>query len=237
VIRVEHLTVHQGAFAFEDVSFEIPSGQYAVLMGQTGAGKTTLLEVIAGLRRPQRGRVFLNGRDVTDQRPADRGIGYVPQDRALFPTLTVRQNLAFALMIRRMPAQAIERRVTRLARRLSIQNLLDRRPVALSGGEAQRVALGRALASRPSVLLLDEPLNALDEKTATGLVGLLRTLQQDAAVTVLHVTHNLAEAQALASLRLDVRDGRILSDGPFPDRPPVSLANNSSPVSECNSCA
>jgi len=151
MIAVEHLTVRTGAFALVDVGLAIPSAQYAVLMGRTGAGKTTLLEAICGLKRVAAGTIRLNERDVTRLKPAERGIGYVAQDAALFSTMTVREHLAFPLMIRKWKRTEIEARVVELADLLGLTNLLGRKPPGLSGGEAQRVALGRALAFRPCV--------------------------------------------------------------------------------------
>src|SRR5262245_60798918 len=145
MIAVDNLVVRAGSFALEGVSFAVPAGQYAVLMGKTGSGKTTILEALCGLKVAEAGRIRLLGRDVTQVKTADRGIGYVPQDRALFPSMTVREHLAFALVIRRWAAPAVAERVSELARLLHLERLLDRWPAGLSGGEQQRVALGRAL--------------------------------------------------------------------------------------------
>jgi molybdate/tungstate transport system ATP-binding protein len=220
VIAVEGLTVRQGAFALAGVTFAVPAGEYGVLMGRTGCGKTTVLEAVCGLRPVAAGRVLVHGRDVTRLKPAERGVGYVPQDRALFPTMTVREHLAFALEVRRRPRDAGEARVRELADLLGIAPLLGRRPHGLSGGEAQRVALGRALAMRPAVLLLDEPLSALDEETREGMIDLLRAVRAQAGVTVLHVTHSRGEAQRLADRLFVLRDGAVreVTDrkGPFP---------------------
>lgn len=210
MIAVEHLKVRVGGFALEDISFEVPTGQYAVLMGRTGAGKTTLLEALCGLKPVAAGTIRLNERDVTPLRPAERGIGYVPQDRALFQTMTVREHLAFALAIRKAERGEIERRVEELSRLLGIGHLLERRPFGLSGGEAQRVALGRALSVRPGILCLDEPLNALDDETRQGMYRLLAEVQQSTGVTILHVTHNLDEAEQLADRILVLREGKVV---------------------------
>jgi ABC-type sugar transport system ATPase subunit len=216
VIAVEALSVRAGAFAIEGLSFAVATGEYAVLMGRTGCGKTTLLEAICGLKPVRAGRVRLLGRDVTDLPPADRGVGYVPQDLALFPTMTVRDHLGFALEVRRWDPVAAARRIEKLTELLGLGRLLDRRPPGLSGGEAQRVALGRALAFRPAVLLLDEPLSALDEDTRTGMYGMLRSVQRQTGVTTLHVTHSRAEARALAD-RLFVFDkGGLREEPPAP---------------------
>jgi ABC-type sugar transport system ATPase subunit len=209
MIRLEDVSVRAGAFSVTGVSLEVPAGEYGVLMGQTGSGKTTLLEAICGLRRLHTGRITLAGRDVTRLSAAERGIGYVPQDRALFATMTVRQQLAFALTIRKWRRAEIEQRVSELATRLGIQHLLSRGVANLSGGESQRIALGRALAHRPPVLLLDEPLSALDEETRSQMTDLLRSVQRETGVTVLHVTHSPAEARRLAQQLFTFEDGTL----------------------------
>jgi len=209
MIRVEQLNVRAGAFSLHNVSFEIVAGEYAVLMGRTGSGKTTLLETICGLRRAVAGRISLNGRDVTERSPGERGIGYVPQDRALFLTMTVRENLGFGLRVRGDEVSAIQARVENLAASLGITPLLDRKPHALSGGEAQRVALGRALALAPGVLCLDEPLSGLDDDTRGEMHSLLRAIHAQTRATILHVTHHIADAQQLATKLLRLQDGGV----------------------------
>ena len=209
MIQVENLSVQAGTFVLNDVNFEIPSGACAVLMGRTGSGKTTLLEALCGLRPVLRGVIRLGNRDVTNMEPGCRGIGYVPQDRALFQTMTARENLAFGLVIRGEVPDEIQRRVGELAAMLGLEKLLDRKPQNLSGGEAQRVALGRALAIRPSFLCLDEPLSALDEETREEMYGVLEMVHQMARVTTLHVTHNPSEARRLADLVLRIENGRV----------------------------
>jgi ABC-type sugar transport system ATPase subunit len=209
VIQLDRLSIVQGAFRLAGVSLEVPTGQYGVLMGKTGCGKTTLLEAVAGLRQPVAGRVLLSGQDVTDRPPGERGLGYVPQDAALFRTMTVYGHLAFALNLRGWARTAIETRVKELASWLEISPLLQRRPAGLSGGEAQRVALGRALAFRPKLLLLDEPLSSLDESTRGSMIALLGGLRKGGDVTVLHVTHSTAEADALADVRFRLENGAV----------------------------
>jgi ABC-type sugar transport system ATPase subunit len=209
VIALADVSVCQGRFALQGVSLEIAAGQYAVLMGKTGSGKTTLLEVLCGLRPLASGRVVLLDRDVTLWRPADRGVGYVPQDRALFQTMTVRQHLAFAPVVRGWDAQSVARRVEELADLLGLGHLLDRRPRRLSGGESARVALGRALSHRPPLLLLDEPLSALDDDTRDEMIALLQTVRAQTGVTTLHVTHSLGEARRLADRLFVLKGGRI----------------------------
>jgi ABC-type sugar transport system ATPase subunit len=210
MIAVENLCVRAGSFSLDGVSFTVPTGQYAALMGKTGSGKTTLLEAICGLKPVQSGAVRLLDQDVTHLPPGARGIGYVPQDLALFPTMTVREHLAFALTLRRWEEIDVIRRVNELARLLGIGHLLERWPKGLSGGERQRVALGRALAFRPRLLLLDEPLSALDDETHAEMVSLLRTVQRRTGVTTLHVTHRLAEAKLLADRILLMKNGAVV---------------------------
>jgi ABC-type sugar transport system ATPase subunit len=214
MIAVENLSVRAGAFHLDDVSFAVADGEYGVLMGKTGSGKTTILEAICGLKRVRAGRVLLLGRDATRMRPADRGVGYVPQDLALFPTLNVRDHLAFGPHAHGWDRQAIARRVDELSELLGLGRLLDRNPQGLSGGEAQRVALGRALAFRPRVLLLDEPLSALDDETRAEMYTLLRSVQRLTGVTALHVTHSLAEAKVLAD-RILVLEAGAVSERPM----------------------
>lgn len=210
MIELSNVAMQTGKFALRDISFSVASGQYAMLMGRTGCGKTSLLEAICGLRRVSSGAIRIAGVDVTDWSPADRGIGYVPQDLALFPTLTVSEHLQFALRIRRWSRPAIESRTRELAEVLGIEHLLERRVQRLSGGEAQRTALGRALSFRPQVLLLDEPLSALDDETRNEMFGLLQTVKQATGVSTLHVTHSQQEADALADVRLQLTDGQIV---------------------------
>lgn len=209
MIAVHDLVLRQGAFVLDGISFAVPAGRYGILMGKTGCGKTSILEALAGLRPIQSGRVVLNDCDVTDWPPAARGIGYVPQDAALFPTITVRDHLAFALMIRNSQPPEIAKRVAELSSWLGIGHLLDRKPLGLSGGEAQRVALGRALSFRPSCLLMDEPLSSLDETTRGELIEVLRDLRNHSPATVLHVTHSKHEAEQLGDTIYRLEGGRI----------------------------
>jgi ABC-type sugar transport system ATPase subunit len=211
VIRVQNLFVRAGTFRLENLSFEVPTGQYAMLMGKTGSGKTTVLESLCGLKSVEGGRIELMGRDVTLLKPAERGVGFVPQEGALFPTMTVGQQLGFALTIRRWNAKAITERVEELAELLGIEALLDRKPLGLSGGERQRVALGRALAFHPQVLCLDEPLSALDDATRDAMCTLLKTVSRKTGVTTLHITHNRAEAQKLGDVTFVLENGILRS--------------------------
>lgn len=213
MIQLEQLTWKvSGRTILENVSVAIPSGAYAVLMGSTGCGKTSLLEIICGLRKPTAGRVLLDGKDVTALEPRERGIGYVPQDLALFPGLRVREQIGFAPKLRGMQPAEVDECVRSLAEQFGITPLLDRLPDMLSGGEKQRVALARALAAKPKLLLLDEPLSALDESMRAEAMLLLQRVQKEHALTVLHVTHSSSEAAALGTLHLRMAAGQLQVD-------------------------
>lgn len=209
MIMVDDLAVQAGSFRLEGVSLQIPTGEYGVLMGETGSGKTTLLECLCGLRSLERGRIELAGRDVTQLRPGERNIGYVPQDGALFPMMTVRNHFALPLEIRKWKSADIARRIDQLAELLGIGYLLDRLPGKLSGGEIQRVALGRALAFSPTILILDEPLSAMDDQTRQQMYRLLKNVQKSTRVTALHITHSTGEAGELADCQFVMRQGHI----------------------------
>jgi len=212
MIELDKISLRVGHFALHNVSLTVPAGGYAALMGKTGSGKTTLLEAIIGLVRVTSGRIVLDGVDVTGENPAVRGIGYVPQDGALFSRMNVAGHLGFALEIRRIERKVIGERIGELADLLGIVPLLDRTPRNLSGGERQRVALGRALAFRPRILLLDEPLSALDDETRESMYDLLKRVRAATGVTTLHVTHSLAEAHELADVLFCVEDGAVIGE-------------------------
>ena len=210
MILIENVSVHAGGFQLHDVSLEIPTGGYGVLMGKTGSGKTTLLEAVCGLRRVTAGRIVLGELDVSRLKPAERHIGFVPQDGALFSTMRVRDHLAFALIVRKTDQSVISKRVEELARLLEIRHLLDRSIHGLSGGEKQRVSLGRALAFRPSTLCLDEPLSALDDDTRAQMYDLLQHVREATGVTTLHVTHSMEEAERLADSWFRMESGNLV---------------------------
>lgn len=209
MIEVNDLTLQAGTFRLKKIGFQVPQGAYAIFMGKTGSGKTTLLEAICGLRPIDGGSIRTRAGDITHTRPAERGIGYVPQDGALFPTLTVREHLGFALKYHRWSRTDAEVRVKELAELLEITHLLDRKPRGLSGGERQRVALGRALAFQPNILCLDEPVSSLDDETKAGMYELLREVKRQEEVTALHVTHSREEARRLGSMLIRIGDGSV----------------------------
>jgi molybdopterin-binding protein len=221
-MQVRSLGVDLEEFRLCDINLDVAAGEYFVILGPTGAGKTVLLETIAGLHRPLKGRILLAGQDITHAPPERRGIGFVYQDYALFPHLSVAGNIAFGLKLRKMGRGDIEERVAAIGRLLDIEHLLHRRPGTLSGGEAQRVALARALVVEPRLLLLDEPLSALDPETREALQRELGRIHRELGTTTIHVTHDFEEAVALghriAVLREDrvgdvKREGRIVQVG------------------------
>ena len=206
---MKNLSLTVGEFTLENVSFEIPTRAYCALMGKTGCGKTTVLEAICGLRSVSAGSIRLMSREVAGLPPAARGIGFVPQDGALFSTMTVEENLGFSLAVRGRPKEVVSERVGQLADLLGISDLLGRRIQGLSGGEKQRVALGRALAFEPGILCLDEPLSALDDDTKEDLIDLLGKVREETGVTTLHITHSLREARSLCDMLLVMEDSGV----------------------------
>lgn len=206
LLVIRNITKRLGAFAVRDVSFDVDAGDYFVLLGPSGVGKTVLLETIAGILTPDSGHVVLNGKDVTRGKIQKRKIGLVYQTQTLFPHLTVRQNIAYGLRCR---GPERRRRVTELAGDVGVTYLLDRKPDTLSGGEYQRVALARTIATEPLCLLLDEPLSNLDVQSRSGMRSLLRKLRRSGQ-TVVHVTHDYEEALSLATRMAVMEDGRIL---------------------------
>ena len=202
MITLNDISLTAGSFRLSGINLRVPAGSYGILMGATASGKTTILEAIAGLKPTVSGSILLGERNVTDLRPSERNIGYLPQDGALFSKMNVRNNLAFSLEVRGASPTLIQDRIDELSSLLGIQHLLPRGIRELSGGEKQRVALGRALASHPETLLLDEPLSALDELTRQNMYALLKSIQRNTGVTVLHVTHHIADAAILGDTLL-----------------------------------
>lgn len=209
MISVQQLLLRQGDFELSQISFEIPLNSYAILMGATGSGKTTLLESICGLRTISGGKIWIDGDEITRTPPAQRQIGYVPQDSSLFPTMKVHRQIAFGMEVRGFSQAERSQRVEELASSLDITEILDRYPRGLSGGERQRVALARALSFRPRLLCLDEPLSALDDGTRSNLTRLLKKIQQSESVTVLHITHNVEEGIELGTVHFRLDKGQV----------------------------
>lgn len=215
MIKCKGLHIVQGAFKLKDLSFEIKHGDYVVLMGSTGCGKTTVLESICGLRKIQSGEIWLGRTEVSKLMPAQRNIGYMPQDGALFQSMSVANNIGFALKIRKWEKHKIKKRVEELADILGISYLLKREAHDLSGGEKQRVSLARALSFYPDVLCLDEPLSALDDNIKTGMYDLLLQLKNNLDITVLHVSHSKIDALKLADKVLLFENGGVKEIDPL----------------------
>jgi sulfate transport system ATP-binding protein len=199
-----------GSFvALDDVSVQVPAGSLTALLGPSGSGKSTLLRIIAGLERPDTGRVVIDENDVTGRPPQKRGVGFVFQHYAAFKHMTVWKNVAFGLEIRRRPSREIEQRVEQLLDLVQLNGLADRYPAQLSGGQRQRMALARALAVEPSVLLLDEPFGALDARVRKELRAWLRRLHDEVHVTTIFVTHDQEEAMDLADQVAVMSHGKV----------------------------
>ena len=213
MIRTENLQVAYDNFELRDINIEIKRNEFFVLMGPTGAGKTVLLESIAGLTPVRSGAVILNGKDITALPPEKRGVGIVYQDYALFPHMSVRDNITYAVRYHRIDKHLAGKRLDKLCSDLNIGHLLNRYPETLSGGEQQRSALARAMMFEPSVLMLDEPLSALDPAFRLGIQQLLKTLHQSTDITFLMVTHDFSEALSLADRAAVMKDGRIEQTG------------------------
>jgi ABC-type sugar transport system ATPase subunit len=203
-----------GNVAIRSVDLAASAGEFLVLVGPSGSGKSTLLRLIAGLDRPSAGRIVIGGVDVTELPPQDRDLAMVFQSYALYPHMTVRDNLAYGLKVRRTNRGIIEKKVAEVAEVLGIQRLLERRPAQLSGGERQRVALGRALVREPKAFLLDEPLSNLDPSLRAHARAELRRLHQTLGTTIVYVTHDQEEALTLGSRVAVMRDGAIEQAAP-----------------------
>jgi multiple sugar transport system ATP-binding protein len=201
--------------AVRNVSLSIANGEFVVLLGPTGAGKTTTLRLIAGLERPDRGNVLIQGRVVTEEVPAERDVAFVFQQYSLYPHLTVYDNLAFPLRspARRMDEQLVRRRIHQVAELLHIEHKLGNRATALSGGEMQRVAIGRALVREPAVYLMDEPLSSLDAKLRAELRLELKRIQRELGTTILYVTHDQIEAMTMADRIGVMKEGSLVQVG------------------------
>jgi molybdate/tungstate transport system ATP-binding protein len=212
-LEVVDLTLRAGSFAVQEVSFTVGEGEYFVLMGMTGSGKSLLLKAVCGLARIARGRVTLHRRDVTALEARFRNIGYVPQDGGLFPHLNVLRNILFPLTVAGLKPAPARTAVEGIVACLGLERLLARSVAYLSGGERQKVALARALARQPELLVLDEPVCALDEPTRRDTCRELRRVQKEFGVATVHVCHSRDEA-ALVSDRVGVMcEGRLLETG------------------------
>jgi multiple sugar transport system ATP-binding protein len=209
-----HKRYPNGFVAAHDLSLEVAHGELLVLVGPSGSGKSTMLRVIAGLEPVTSGRVYIAGRDVTDLPPRDRDVAMVFQSYALYPHMTVRENLAFALTVRKRPRAEVNERVSAVAESLGLSILLDRRPAQLSGGQRQRVALGRAIVREPLAFLLDEPLSNLDARLRLETRAGLARLHRQLGVTMVYVTHDQTEAMTLGTRVAVMHEGVLQQVAP-----------------------
>jgi putative spermidine/putrescine transport system ATP-binding protein len=203
-------------YAVEDFNLQVDKGEFVSFLGPSGCGKTTTLRMVAGFEVPTKGRIIIKGEDITDKAPSQRDVGMVFQAYALFPNMTVAQNIGFGLKIRKEAASAIKERVAEMLSIIHLEKKGDSFPYQLSGGQQQRVALGRALANRPQVLLLDEPLSALDAKIRVSLRAEIRAIQRKLGITAIYVTHDQEEALSISDRVVVMFEGRIEQVGtPF----------------------
>ena len=213
MLRIESLSITLGEFSVRDVSLEIRPGEYFIILGPTGAGKTVLLETIAGIHTPDSGRIFLGEREITTTEPRSRNIGMVYQDYMLFPHLTVEDNIAFGLRQKKIPLHEQHTIVKDMCTLLEISHLAKRYPGTLSGGEQQRAALARALVLKPEILLLDEPMSALDGRTRERMRRELLRIRKFTGTTIIQITHHFDDVFALADRIAIMREGQIVQTG------------------------
>lgn len=197
MICIDNISVRSGSFTLTSISFEIEKGECLALMGKSGSGKSTIMEAICGLREVISGSIYIDGEELTYAAPRDRMVGLVPQDNVLFPTMTVREHLAYGPRLRKWKKPEINSRIEEVAAELGITSLLDRLPRGLSGGEAKRVAIGRAIAAKPSLLCLDESFTGLDDETLIEVMAVVRSTIQRENISTLLITHQMKEAQIL----------------------------------------
>jgi multiple sugar transport system ATP-binding protein len=209
-LEIRNISKHFGkVVALSRINFHVKDGEFCVLLGPSGCGKSTLLEIIAGLTQEDEGTVFIDGRSVTNLTPRERDVAMVFQNYALYPHMTVAQNLGFGLRMRGVPREIIGKRVMETARLLGISELLDRRPKELSGGQKQRVAMGRAMVRRPNIFLLDEPLSNLDARLRVNVRLELKKLHKQVKTTILYVTHDQVEAMTLGDKVVVMQEGKV----------------------------
>ncbi|MEL7568865.1 MAG: ATP-binding cassette domain-containing protein [Dehalobacterium sp.] len=215
-LQVAGLHVKAGGFDLQDITFALDKQEYLIIIGPTGCGKTMLLETLAGLRKPTSGQIILDDNNITTWPPEARGLGFAYQDSLLFPFLNVKENILFGARARRRHKEENENilhRMERLAEAMGISHLLRRFPRSLSGGEMQRVSLARAILINPPVLLLDEPLSALDPQTRHAMRELLHEVHQSEGLGIIHVTHDFNEALQLGTKVIVMNQGKILQQG------------------------
>lgn len=214
-LQIHDLSMHAGTFQVANISLTIPGGEYFTLMGRTGSGKSLLLKAICGLAQIEHGRIEICGQNVTALEPRFRNIGYVPQNGGLFPHLNVGQNILFPLCVRGVKKNDAQALIQSLIDMLGLAPLLHRAIAGLSGGERQKVALARALACQPQLLILDEPVCALDEPARYEICDELRRVQRELKVATLHICHSRAEAEQVSDRVGVMHDGRLIETGPL----------------------
>lgn len=213
MIKIRNLSKDWESFSLENIDLDVKEDEYFVILGPTGAGKTLLLELIAGFHRADDGRIEIDGRDVADTPPENREVGFVYQDYSLFPHLTAEENVRFGLDLRDFSKRETEKKVRETMRKLEIEDLSDRYPRTLSGGEQQRVALARGLVLEPEILLLDEPISALDVPSQEEVRKELKRIHRESDIATIHVTHNREEASWLGDRIGVMKEGRIVQVG------------------------
>jgi len=217
MIKLDNISKDLDSFSIDNVNLNVEEKEYFVILGPTGAGKTLILELIAGLLRPDHGRIFINGDDLTWVDPNERRIGMVYQDYMLFPHYTVEENIAYGLKVKRIDKKTIKKIVDEYCDIFHISGIRKRRPQNLSGGEKQRVALARALVPKPKIILLDEPFSSVDVSTKATLVREIRKLHKEEDLTFIHVTHDFEEAVELADRICVINNGSVIQIGKSED--------------------
>ena len=213
LLSIDRLSVDLGVFKIKNISLDIDKGCYLCIIGPTGVGKTVLLETIAGFHKPKNGRIILDGKDITNLPPEKRNISIVYQDYMLFPHINVYDNIAYGLRKKLKDKHIIREEVLKVSKILGIEHLLNRKPLTLSGGEQQRVAIARAILVKPKLLLMDEPFNALDTRTAEVLRTFVKRVVKEYNLTVIHVTHDMTDVWSLASKVAIMNQGNIIQFG------------------------
>jgi ABC-type Fe3+/spermidine/putrescine transport system ATPase subunit len=212
-LRMDSLNVRLGGFALHDISLGLNRGEYHILLGPSGGGKSSLVKCILGFHRPQSGRIFFRGNDITEDLPERRKMGYVPQNYALFPHLSAEGNIRFGMRANGLSRSESDALVKKLVGMLGIEKLMGRSVKNLSGGEQQKVALARALGTKPETILLDEPFSSIDEGARRGLWFDLKQAIEEVGITALHITHNLEEAETLGERLSVLIDGKLIQSG------------------------
>jgi putative spermidine/putrescine transport system ATP-binding protein len=214
MVRLERCAKNYGAVtALQEIDLTVAKGEFVTLLGPSGSGKTTLLNLIAGMVAPTAGRIFIDGKDATDLRPSRRGLGMVFQNYALMPHMTVFENIAFPLRVRKLPRAEIKRKVAEVLEMVQLPQVADRKPRELSGGQQQRISLARCIVYNPAIILMDEPLGALDKKLREDMQLEIKRLHRELGITMLYVTHDQEEALTMSDRIVLLTGGRVAQAG------------------------